>query len=207
MSSSLIIWGAGGHGRVVLDVARSTGRYDQIVFVDDDPAKSCLAFCGCEVIGGIENVPQGASDIVMGVGVNQIRAQCFSRAMSRGFAITTLVHASAVVSDSAIIGAGTVIMPGVIVNAGAVIGDNCIINTAAVIEHDCKIGAHVHISPGAVLGGGVTVGTLAHVGLGAIVLPLVSVGEESIVGAGSVVLKHAPPRCTLVGAPARVLSK
>jgi len=207
MSNLLLIWGAGGHGKVVLDIARSTGCFERIAFLDDDPARAGLAFCDCQLLGGPEQLHGfDGSAFVVAVGDNRTRAQCFSRALGHGLAPAALVHATAIIAPSASIGRGTVVMPGVIVNTGAVIGENCIINSGAIVEHDCRVGAHVHISPRVVLGGGVSVGPLAHIGIGAVVLPGAQVGEESVVGAGAVVLKEAPARCTVVGVPAKALS-
>lgn len=207
MSNLLLIWGAGGHGKVVLDIARSAGCFERIAFLDDDPARIGLEFCDCRLLGGSLDLHRFAgSAFVVAVGDNRTRAQCFASALGNGLAPTTLVHPTAVIATSARIGCGTVVMPGVIINASAVIGENCIINSGAVVEHDCRVDAHVHISPRAVLGGGVTVEPLAHIGIGAVVLQGATVGEESIVGAGAVVLRAAPARCTVVGVPAKALS-
>ena len=73
------------------------------------------------------------------------------------------------------------------VNAAAVLGDAVIINTRAAVEHDCALGDAVHVSPGAVLAGGVRG------------------GERSWIGANAVVTRDLPPRSIAVGAPARVL--
>jgi sugar O-acyltransferase (sialic acid O-acetyltransferase NeuD family) len=207
MSSLLLIWGAGGHGKVVLDIARSMGHLERMLFLDDSPARAGITFSDCPILGGPEELYRfkGAA-FVVAVGDNRARSQCFNRALDAGLLPTPIVHPGAVLSPSVCIGPGTVVMPGVIINAGAVIGENCIINTGAIIEHDCRIDAHVHISPRVVLGGGVTVGRYAHVGIGAVVLPGAAIGEEAVVGGGAVVLKEAPARCTVVGVPAKVLS-
>jgi sugar O-acyltransferase (sialic acid O-acetyltransferase NeuD family) len=206
MTDILLIWGAGGHGKVVLDTARSTGRFEHIVFMDDNSSRAGLTFCECSLVGGPEELHCfTGSPFIVAVGDNQTRARCFQRAIESGLIPMPLVHTTAIVSPSATIGRGTVVMAGVIINASAVIGDNCIINSGAVIEHDCTVEAHAHISPGAILGGGVRVETLAHVGMGAVVLPGATVGEESVVGAGAVVLREAPSRCTVIGVPAKAL--
>jgi acetyltransferase EpsM len=206
MSSFLVIWGAGGHGKVILDMARITGRFERIAFLDDDGAKAGLTFCECALMGGREELHRLAgSAFVVAVGDNRSRARCFARALEAGLSPTALVHPTAVISPSARVGCGTVVMPGVIVNAGAVIGENCIINSGSIVEHDCRIQANVHISPRVVLGGGVSVGSFANIGIGAVVLPGATVGEESIVGAGAVVLKEVLARCTVVGVPAKEL--
>jgi sugar O-acyltransferase (sialic acid O-acetyltransferase NeuD family) len=205
MDSLLVIWGAGGHGKVVLDVARSTQRFERIVFVDDNREKSGPGFCDCPMMGGPEELHRfPGSAFVIAIGENRTRARCFSRALARGLLPATLVHLTAIVSPSARIEPATVVMPGAIINAGATIGENCIINTGAIVEHDCQVADHVHISPRVALGGGVTVGSYAHIGIGAVVLPGAAIGDECVVGAGAVVLKEAPARCTVVGVPARL---
>ena len=208
MPDSLLIWGASGHGKVVLDVARATGMFRRIVFVDDDSVKARSGYCGCEVISGAAGLREYVEDylFVIAVGENHARAYCFQRALDSGLTPAVIVHPSAIISPSAAVGRGTVVMPGAVVNAEARLGENCIVNTGAIVEHDCSIGDSVHISPRAVLGGAAAVGNLAHVGIGAVVLPGASVGERAVVGAGAVVLKEAPARCTVIGVPARALS-
>jgi acetyltransferase EpsM len=204
--SRLIIWGAGGHGKVVLDVARRTGRYRDIRFVDDNPSMAGQIFCGCPV-GGTAVEPDQKADfeVMVAIGPNRVRALKYSITQSWGFPFATLVHSDAVVDESARIGHGTVVMAGAIINAQARIGVNCIINTGAIVEHDCLIGDHCHVSPRAVLGGRVVIGSYAHIGIGAVVLPGVEIGEAAIVGAGAVVLHSVDPHTTVVGVPARAL--
>ena len=206
MTDLLLIWGAGGHGRVVLDAARSTRTFERIVFMDEDHKRMGHAFCDCPLIGGSEKLHSlTGCAFIIAIGNNRIRSQCFGRALAGDLLPAALIHATAIISPTARIGRGTVVMAGAIVNAGTVIDENCIINSGAIIEHDCRIQPHAHISPGVVLGGGVSVGRLAHIGIGAIVLPGATVGEESIVGAGAVVLREAPAHCTSVGVPAKAL--
>jgi acetyltransferase EpsM len=206
MNNLLLIWGAGGHGKVVLDVARSTELFEHILFLDDDVTRSGVSFYDCQVIGGpVELNRFIGSAFVIAVGPNRTRARCFDRACANGLQPAALIHRTAIVSPSATVGAGTVVMPGAIINAGAVIGENCIINTGAIVEHDCQVADHVHISPRVALGGGVTVGPYAHVGIGAVVLPGAIIGEEATVGAGAVVLKGAPAHSTVVGVPAKAV--
>jgi len=205
-SRHLVLWGAGGHGKVVLDAGRSQGSFESIVFIDDRHRELGSSFMLCSILGGSEALSslRGCSFLIS-IGDNTLRARCYSIAVSQGMVPATLVHPTAIIAPSVRIGQGTVVMPGVIVNAGTIIGENCILNTGAIVEHDCQIADHVHISPRVVLGGGVCIGAFAHIGIGAVVLPGAAVGEESVVGAGSVVLREAPAKCTVVGVPAKVL--
>jgi len=203
-SRLLVLWGASGHGKVVLDVGRSQASFDSIVFIDDRYQELGPSFLLCPVVGGLAALPslRGCSFLIS-IGDNAQRARCYAEAVSQELAPATLVHRTAIIAPSAIVGSGTVVMPGAIVNAHANIGDNCIVNTGAIIEHDCVIGDHVHLSPRVVLGGGVTVSRSAHVGIGAVVLPGVHIGDSAVVGAGSVVLKSVPPGAIVAGVPSR----
>lgn len=207
----LVLWGAGGHGKVVLDIAKAMGGFKSIFFIDDACEPSAREFCDCLVFGASQCLQslkdKGSSQYLVSIGKNGIRAACFQRAFEHGLQPVKLVHPSAVISESARLENGTVVMPRVVINAGARIGKNCILNTASVVEHDCRVGDHVHLSPGVLLGGGVTVHSFAHVGIGAIVLPGAEIGEGAVVGAGSVVLVSVPPGITVVGNPARALVK
>lgn len=197
----LILWGAGGHGKVVLDVARATGAYTDIAFADDDPAVG-RQFAGCPVL---RRPVEGYKQFLVSIGDNRTRAACYGKAVADGLGPATLIDPSAVISPTARIGSGTVVMPRVVVNADAEVGENCILNTGAIVEHDCKIGDHSHISPGAVLGGGVWVGRFAHLGIGVNVLPGAVIGDGATIGAGAVVLAEIPAGATAVGVPAKVL--
>jgi len=203
-----VLWGASGHAKVVLDVCCSQGSFDSIVFIDDRYEEIGASFMLCPVLGGPEKLPSlcGCSFLIS-IGKNAHRARCYAAAVSHGLAPTTLVHRTAIIAPSAVVGSGTVVMPRVVINACAQIGKNCILNTASVVEHDCRIGDHVHLSPGVLLGGCVTVHSFAHVGIGAIVLPGVEIGESAIIGAGAVVLHPVPPGATFVGVPARDLAR
>jgi acetyltransferase EpsM len=204
----IIIWGAGGHGRVVLDIALSHGPEIPIAFCDDDETRDRSLFGGYPVVAARRLLTGiGGGRFVIAIGDNRLRARRFDAAIAASGIPLTLVHPSAIVSPSAGLGAGTVVMPRAVINAGAEVGRNCIVNTGAIVEHDCRIGDHAHIAPGVALGGGVKVGTFAQVGIGAVVLPYIEVGAGAFVGAGGVVVKDLPASVTAAGVPARILHR
>ena len=204
----LVVWGSGGHGRVVFDVAAAMNCFESLAFYDDagEPGR---VVSGVEVItGGVERLRGlGFKELVVAIGLNEVRARCHSEANAAGLEMATCIHPTAWVSPFATIGAGTVVMPRVVVQSGASVGVDCILNTGVLVEHDCLIGDHAHLSPGVVLGGDVSVGMFAHVGTGAIAIPGARIGARATIGAGAVVRGSIPPSVTAVGVPARILGK
>ncbi len=189
----IYIYGAGGHGLVVADIAKACG-YQHIQFVDDHlPYYPSL------------NDIVADRPITIGVGDNTIRAKIFDKLQHRGFEMVSLIHPTATIADTVSIGVATVIMPHVVVNAKSTIGKGSILNTASVIEHENMIGSFVHISPNVSLGGAVTVGDFTHVGIGSIVIQGIQIGNASTIGAGSVLVKHIPQNCLAYGNPCRVV--
>ena len=205
----LILWGAGGHAAVVLDIAVAMGCFDPVAFVDDgQPDCSSLH---APLLGSsrvLLSLPQEMDcQFLVSIGDNQARARCFEAGLRDGRLPATLIHPSAIVSPLAVIGRGTVVMARAVINSRAVIGQNCIVNTGAVVEHDCLVDDHVHIGPGALLGGGVKIQSYVSMGLGAIALPKAVIGHSAVIGAGGVVLDAVPASATAVGVPARIVAQ
>jgi sugar O-acyltransferase (sialic acid O-acetyltransferase NeuD family) len=201
-----LLWGSGGHAKVVMEVAAPSLRSEAFVFVDDDPSKIGGRLDGHPICSFAE-AAQRATTFLVCIGNNRMRAERFAEAVDKGLTPLTVVHPSAIISETAVLSSGTVVMPRVVINAGASVGADCIVNSGAIIEHDCTVGDHAHISPGAVLGGGVCIGRYVHVGLNASVLPGVSIGEGAVVGAGAVVLRDVPPGVIVAGVPAKNIQK
>ncbi len=205
--ASLIIVGAGGHGKVVVDAAISAG-YKVIGFIDDVADKSPLR--GLDFLGKTGDIPSvlskfpGAS-VIVAVGGNAIRQSIVSRLREWQVRWGTVLHPSSIISHYARVGIGTVAMPGVVVNAGARIGGHVILNTACSVDHDCIIQDYTHISPGAHLAGNVIIGTGVHIGTGVSIIPGCSVGSWSVIGAGASVVSDIPSGVVVVGVPARVI--
>ena len=203
MFNRLVIIGAGGHGKVIADIALKIG-YTDIVFVDDNAVGYCMDY---PIIGKSENIElqnDGATDFVIAVGNNKIRRQI---AEQHDINWVTLVHPSAQIGVNVTIGAGTVVMAGAVINPCATIGEHCIINTCAVVEHDNAIENYVHISPKAALGGTVCVGEGTHIGIGATVKNNLNICGNCTIGAGAVVVKDITESAIYLGVPAKKYQK
>ena len=144
MKRSLLIIGAGGHGRVVTEVAKDCG-YEEIAFLDDRSD---------EAIGKIDEMKMFTSlyrEAFVAIGNNQVRGEILEQLKSAGYEIPVLVHSTAYISRMAKIQRGTVVEPKAIVNTNADISEGCIISVGAIIDHDTKLERCVHINAGAVV--------------------------------------------------------
>lgn len=198
MHKSVVILGAGGHGRVIADIIVSAG--DQVYGFLDDDDKLDRTISGFPILGKLEDVSKykEAHTFVIGVGSNKIRKQ-ISELDSVNW--HTAIHPSAVVARDVIFGTGSVVMAGAIINTGTNIGRHCIINTGAIIDHDNLLSDFVHISPGATLCGTVSVGELTHIGAGAVVRNNIMITHSCIIGAGAVVVNDIKEPGIYVGIP------
>ena len=144
----LIILGAGGYGKTVADIARQSGKYEQIYFLDDgqEPSELILGKCG-------EFLKFAAEDTQMypAFGDNNMRMKWIAELEAANIAIPQLIHSTAYVSPTAVLEQGVIVLPLAIVNTESQIEKGCIINCGSIIDHGCVIEAGVHISPGAVV--------------------------------------------------------
>jgi sugar O-acyltransferase (sialic acid O-acetyltransferase NeuD family) len=194
----LLVVGAGGHAKVVIDTARAAGwDIGGVVGVEGD-APEILGHC---VVLTPEDVDADA--FIVAIGDNHVRARTYERYLQAGMTPATVVHPSAVIGSGVEIGGGSLVVAGAIVNVDAHIGADAILNTGCMIDHDCVIGDHSLIGPGATLCGGVKIGDGALLGAGVNAIPLARVGEWSQVGAGATVIGAIPSATVAVGVPAR----
>jgi UDP-perosamine 4-acetyltransferase len=208
MANGIVLLGAGGHAKVVIEILRASGRDVSYCVGGSDAADECL---GVPVLKGdhwlLPLRSEGYTRAFIGIGANRLRLKLANIAQSYGYELINAISPSAVVSPSVKIGIGVVAMAGAIINAEAEISDLAIINTGATVDHDCKIGRAVHIAPQSGLAGNVSVGEGAFLGIGCRVIPGVTIGEWSTVGAGAVVTINIPANVTAVGVPAKFLIK
>lgn len=199
--NKLVIVGAGGHGKVVADIAQENG-YTDIAFIDDNPA---IVSCGdYPMIGGCrEAMLHRNSDFIVAIGNSAIRRRVQSELVGKGLHIVSLIHPAAVIASKVKIGIGTVVMAGAVINPCAEIGQGCIINTCASVDHDCRIGDYVHVSVGAHVAGTVIVGNNTWIGAGATVSNNIRVAADCMIGAGAVVVSNLEKSGTYIGVPAR----
>jgi sugar O-acyltransferase (sialic acid O-acetyltransferase NeuD family) len=202
-----VIVGAGGHGRVVLDIMLRAGLHEVLGFVDSSAALAGRRVDGRQVFGGLEVLPElrarmDVEGAVVAIGDNGVRREIADKVESAGLTLVNAIHPSANLAHNVTLGRNIVIAAGALVCAHCHVGDSVVLNTGCIVDHESMIGPGSHICPGARLAGRVTVDSGAFVGIGATVIQNVRIGCDAVVGAGAVVIRDVAALSTVVGVPA-----
>jgi UDP-perosamine 4-acetyltransferase len=201
-----IILGAGGHAKVLIDLARLVSM--KILGITD-PATGIKELMDVPVLGGDEILDKFSPDEVVlinavgSAGRPDQRKKVFEKFKSRGYTFPVMIHPSAVIAEGVSLSEGVQVMAGVVIQTSVMIGENTLINTRSSIDHDSIVGKHVHLAPGVTLSGNVGIGDNVHVGTGSSVIQGIKIGSDSVIGAGSVVVHDVVTGTTVTGVPAR----
>jgi acetyltransferase EpsM len=190
---AIVIYGGGGHGKMVIDLLRASGAY-RIAGILDDGRRSGDNIMGIQILGGQGSLNelydqgiQQAVNAVGGIGNISVRIRIFERLASAGFACPALVHPAAYLDPSASLSSGSQVFVHAYVGCEVRVGFGCIVNTGAIVSHDCRLGDYVNISPGAILAGEVEVGERSLIGMGVTVNLGVVIGPGARIGNGATV--------------------
>ena len=204
----IIIVGAGGFGREVLQWARHawpehTGKI--IGFLSEDPHALDGHAATLPILGSPADFePRPGDGLVLAIGIRGVRRQVAEQLAARGARFLTLIHPTAIVADTAVIGAGTVICPYAVVSDAVRLGRFVLVNYHASLGHDASAGDFAVLSPYATLGGGACVANDVFLGLHASVGPAKRLGAGCVVSSNSVALVDVPADCLVYGVPGRV---
>jgi sugar O-acyltransferase (sialic acid O-acetyltransferase NeuD family) len=198
----IVVIGAGGHAKVVASTIIAAGS-EVVGFFVSEPPQIATSIFGIPVRGMNELDSKDCPNAIIGIGQNDVRKKL---SQELPFNWISVVHPFSWVHPDVQIGAGTIICAGSIVQPGAKIGSHVIINTKSSVDHDTIVGNFSHISV-AHLAGGASIEEGVFLALNSVVLPYLQVGAWATVGAGAVVTKNVEPNTTVVGIPARALSK
>ncbi len=212
MKKDLIIVGAGGDGRSVAElIQQSDDNWNLLGFLDDAPSKQNKIINGVPVLGKINDVVNYQQSYFV-ILIGSAKKAFVKKKIVNNFGLNfiqyaTIVHPTAVILTSAILGKGTIILPMVTVMANAIIGDHVFIALKSNIGHDTTIGDYVLIGALAGIAGNVTINEGAYIGISSSIKDGITIGEWAIVGMGSVVVKDVAPYSIVAGNPARVIGE
>lgn len=208
---NVVIFGASGHGGVVLDCLEKEGKYNVVGFLDSFKKKG-RRHCGYEILGNEFDLPYlidkyNISGGIIAIGDNWIRKSVVERIthISPDLELISTVHPSAIVGRDVAIGKGVVVMPGVVINSNTEIGDFCILNTFSSVDHDSVMQEYSSLAPRVCIGGNFNLGKFSAICLGAHIIENINIGEHTVVGAGSLVVRDIEGFVLSYGSPARVI--
>ena len=213
MIERLLIVGAGAQARYVIETARRNHRCDIIGLIDTFENRDYWGrqIDGVEVLGGAAVLSQitPATDLAVVLAVADVQKKQGLAAVlaSRGHRFMSIVHPTAILATDVEVGVGTIVNTAVVIERGTRIGSHVIIHAGCVIEHDNVVEDYANIAPGVVTAGRVRIELGATVFTGARIIPDVVIGKNAVVGAGAVVLKSVAQGSTVVGVPAREISR
>ncbi len=206
---NILIIGASGHAKVIIDIVEKQGDYQIFGLIDSYKKKGGKVY-NYAILGTEDDIPdilktEAIFGCIIAIGDNYTRKLLYKKItqLHTNIRFVTAIHPNAVIGKNVSIGEGSVIMAGTIVNSDAIIGKHCILNTKCSIDHDVHIGDFSSVAPGATLGGNVSIDTCSAIGLGANLIENVKIGTHTVVGAGSLVVKFVDDYQIAYGVPAK----
>lgn len=200
------IYGSGGAGKEVKEIAEELGQWDEIVFIDDAVQP--------DIFKGIRRMPFDAfmvhfspqrAEIIISLGEPAYKVMLREKAESFGYRLANVIHTMAWVSPTAKLGRGITLRAGVIINADAELEDGVTVMEYSAIGHDSVIGENAQIASGVLVGGHCIIGKNSYIATGVPVKNGVKIGHDSVVGIGAAVLRDIPDNVIALGNPARAM--
>lgn len=183
----LVIVGAGGHGRSVLELVRLLDAHNPLGFLDDALAQG-TTIMGLPILGPtsmLEHLREhGTTTVHVAIGHNPMREALCARARAAGLGLTTLIHPRACVAPSAVLGDGSAVMALAVVGTEARLGEGVIVNVGAVVDHHASVGHHGHLGANATMAGGTSIGARAWLQAGSAIGYRVHLDDDVILPPG-----------------------
>lgn len=207
----MLIVGAKGFAKEVLEVVHQLNQSDQLVFYDDvnleTPEKLFGRFPILKTVEQAVNYFKTIDNrFTIGIGNPVLRKKLYDKFTSLGGQFTTTISPLATIGYYGnTIEEGCNIMTGSLITSDIALKKGTLINLNCTIGHDSVLGEFVELSPGVNISGNCTIGDYSVFGTNATMLPKLILGKNVIIGAGSVVTKNIPDNCMAVGIPAKII--
>lgn len=208
---SIIIIGASGHAKVIIDIIEQRNMY-KIVGLVDSFKTTGSDLLGYKILGTEHDVPyllktHDISGGIIAIGDNWKRFKMFEKILDQStqFKFISAIHPNAVIGKNVFIDDGTVVVAGAIINCDTKIGKHCIINTNTSVGHECLINDFSSMAPGVTIGGNVVLEKYTAISLGASIIGNIKIGEHTVIGAGALVLKNMEAYKVAYGVPAKII--
>ena len=206
---TLCIYGCGGMGRELADLAPRIDQWENIIFIDDNKDSPLV----------VDDIPvftledaqveynKSELEFIISAGEPAVRERLSYKLKEADMVEARIIDNNFILSKFSSIGKGTIVHTGATVTVNVHIGKSCLLNKHCVIGHDVNVGDYTVISPNVTIGGNVNIGSNCYIGSGAIIRNGISIGDNSIIGMGAVILKDVEQSSVMVGNPAKLLRK
>jgi sugar O-acyltransferase (sialic acid O-acetyltransferase NeuD family) len=207
----MIIIGAKGFAKEVLEVLHQLNELEHLVFYDDvnlDMPK--ILYDRFAILKSIYEAQDYFNTVdnrfTIGIGNPIFRKKMYDKFTALGGKLVSTISSSiSIGSYNVEIGFGSNVLSGAIFSNSTKIGMGCIVYYNSIITHDCVIGDFVEISPSVTILGRVTIGNYSQIGANSTILPNLKIGNNVIIGSGSIVTKDLPDNCVAFGVPAKII--
>lgn len=205
----LVIFGSGGHARVVFSEIIKLKKYQILGFVDDfkDKGEVITTYKNKKFynLGKIKDIIKRNNNFagIIGIGLNYIRSKVVNeiKQIDKNFIFQEIISKDAIISNNVHIAEGAFIVSGAIINNDSKIGAHCIINTSCSVDHDNYFGDFSSIGPGVITGGFVEIGECSYIGMGSVIKNNIKISSNSVIGFGSLVNKNCSKNSVYYGTP------
>lgn len=208
---NILIIGASGHAKVIVDIIERQNRYKIFGFLDTYKRKGDSLF-EYPILGSEEDLntiveKNNITGCLVAIGDNCTRKKMSNKiiALNPGLNFINAIHPHAIIGKNVELGKGIVIMPGVIINSDSKIGNFCILNTNSSLGHDGVMKDYSSISSGVSTGGNLLLNEGSAISIGATIIENIIIGRDSIIGAGALVTRNIPDQVVAYGVPAKVI--
>ena len=217
MTKLYAIYGASGCGRSLMPVARQQlareSDASEIVFIDD-ALESVAEVNAHRAMNYLAFLNETASEkyVQIAIANSHVREKIAQRLKMDGIQLWSIIADNVVLMDQLELDEGSALSPFVTIGSNVKIGKCFHANLYSYVEHDCVIGDFVTFAPGVKCNGNIHIQDHAYIGAGAMIKqgtpdqPLI-IGAGAVVGMGAVVTKSVPAGATVVGNPARIVTK
>lgn len=207
----LAFYGASGLGTEFLYLAirinKEENRWEDMIFVDDDPAKDGTELEGLKVMPfttALETYGKDNLQFMLSIGEPEVKDIIYKKLKDHGCVLTNLIHPESLVPPSAKLGEGIVVHKLSSIPPQSVIGNNVLIQGTTVLGHNLVLEDNVVISSLAFVGGDTHIGRNTYIAPHCCIKNGIKIGADAIVGMASVVTKDIPDRAVAFGNPCTV---